>query len=68
VANSGKIFARKLVGKGYFLAIFTMKPKAPPIKNRQGHLFRTELSQIINLSHPIVKLAKESVPQILVAK
>jgi len=35
-----------------------MKPKASPIKDRQGHLFRTELSKIINPGHPMVRLAK----------
>ena len=35
-----------------------MRPKAPPIKDRQGHLFRTELSKIINPGHPMVRLAK----------
>jgi len=58
MTNSGKIFARKLIRKDYFLAIFIMKPKTPPIKNKQGHLFRTELSKIINLNHPMVRLAK----------
>ena len=58
MTNSGKIFVGRLIRKDYFLAIFTMKPKPSPIKNRQGDLFRTELSKVINLNHPMVRLSK----------
>jgi len=34
-----------------------MKPKASPSANKQRHLFKTELIHIIDLSHPLVKLA-----------
>ena len=34
-----------------------MKPKPPPIKNTQGHLFKIELENIIHKGHPMVKLA-----------
>ena len=35
-----------------------MKPKSPPIKDRQSELFRVELTGVIDLSHSMVKLAK----------
>jgi IS5 family transposase len=35
-----------------------MKPKSPSIKERQGELFRVELTGVIDLSHSMVKLAK----------
>ena len=34
-----------------------MKPKPPPIKDKQGHLFKIELVRIINKAHFMVKLA-----------
>jgi IS5 family transposase len=34
-----------------------MKPKKSPVKERQGNLFRVELSSIINHGHGLVKLA-----------
>ena len=34
-----------------------MKPLKPEIENRQRALFRTELEQIINLEHSLVKLS-----------
>jgi hypothetical protein len=39
------------------LHIAPMKPKRPPQHNRQEDLFRSELSQIIDLRHPLVKPA-----------
>lgn len=36
---------------------YHMKPKKPANKNRQRELFRVELSQIIDTSHSLVKLA-----------
>lgn len=39
-----------------FLANFAMKPKKPPIKERQADLFRVELAKIIDTSHGLVKL------------
>lgn len=41
-----------------FLAIFDMKPKSPPVQNRQSELFRPELLSMINPAHSLVKLAK----------
>jgi len=35
-----------------------MKPKKSPTHDRQQDLFRAELVQIINPTHPLVKLAK----------
>ena len=35
-----------------------MKPKHPPIKERQQELFRTELSNIIDPGHALVKMAR----------
>ena len=35
-----------------------MKPKKPPQKNRQGDLFRIELSRIIDPSHGLVKMSR----------
>lgn len=35
-----------------------MKPKKPPVKNRQGDLFRIELSRIVDPSHGLIKLSK----------
>jgi len=34
-----------------------MKPKKSPVKERQGNLFRVELSRIVNCEHGLVKLA-----------
>jgi IS5 family transposase len=34
-----------------------MKPKKSPVKERQGNLFRVELSRIVNRGHGLVKLA-----------
>jgi IS5 family transposase len=34
-----------------------MKPKESPVKERQGNLFRVELSRIVNRGHGLVKLA-----------
>jgi IS5 family transposase len=39
------------------LQIVSMKPKQSPQHNRQEDLFRSELSQIIDLRHPLVRLA-----------
>ena len=36
-----------------------MKPKASPCENPQGELFRVELTEVINLGHPLVRLADE---------
>ena len=41
-----------------FLANSQMKPKRSPIKERQQELFRSELSNIIDSSHSMVKLAQ----------
>lgn len=38
------------------LQILTMKPKRSPQHSRQEDLFRSELCQIIDLGHPLVKL------------
>jgi IS5 family transposase len=35
-----------------------MKPKKSPVKNRQGDLFRIELSRIVDANHGLVKLSK----------
>lgn len=35
-----------------------MKPKKSPVKNRQGDLFRIELSRIVDPGHGLVKLSK----------
>ena len=35
-----------------------MKPKKPPIQDRQGHLYRPELVQICDPTHPLVKLTE----------
>jgi len=35
-----------------------MKPNRPPKENPQGDLFRSELVQIIDLNHPLVKLSE----------
>jgi IS5 family transposase len=35
-----------------------MKPKKPAVKDRQRDLFRIELTQIIDTSHALVKLAE----------
>jgi IS5 family transposase len=40
------------------LQIINMKPKQSPHHNRQHDLFRSELAQIINLRHPLVKLSQ----------
>jgi IS5 family transposase len=34
-----------------------MKPRKPSSEDPQGHLYRTELSQLIDLAHPLAKLA-----------
>jgi hypothetical protein len=39
-------------------ANFQMKPKKSPQQNRQQDLFRSELSNMINPNHPLVKIAK----------
>ena len=39
------------------MVFFAMKPKKPAIKESQKDLFRVELKKIIDLSHPLVKLA-----------
>ena len=36
-----------------------MKPKLSPCENPQGELFRVELTEVINLDHPLVRLADE---------
>lgn len=41
-----------------FLQILAMKPKKPAVKDRQRDLFRIELTQIIDSSHALVKLAE----------
>lgn len=35
-----------------------MKPKTPPVEERQGDLFRVELTNVIDMEHALVKLAK----------
>ena len=35
-----------------------MKPRKPPIKERQGDLFRVELTNVIDMGHGLVRLAK----------
>lgn len=40
------------------LQILSVKPKRSPHHNRQHDLFRSELVQIIDLRHPLVKLAQ----------
>jgi IS5 family transposase len=35
-----------------------MKPKKSPVQERQGHLFRVELSRIVDRGHGLVKLAE----------
>jgi IS5 family transposase len=40
------------------LQILHMKPKQSPHRNRQHDLFRSELAQIIDLRHPLVKLSQ----------
>jgi IS5 family transposase len=35
-----------------------MKPKRPPVEERQGELFRVELTNMIDTEHGLVKLAK----------
>ena len=35
-----------------------MKPKESPIKEKQKELFRVELSQLVDLDHALVKLAR----------
>ncbi len=34
-----------------------MKPRKPSSEDPQGHLYRIELSQLIDLEHPLAKLA-----------
>ena len=41
-----------------FLANFNMKPKKPPQQNRQHDLFRSELANMVNPTHPLVTLSK----------
>lgn len=36
-----------------------MKPRPSPQEDNQGHLFRLELRNILNLQHPLVRLADE---------
>lgn len=40
------------------LQILSMKPKQSPHRNRQHDLFRSELTQIIDLRHPLVRMAQ----------
>jgi IS5 family transposase len=40
------------------LQIIAMKPKKSPVQERQGNLFRVELSRIIDRGHGLVKLAE----------
>jgi len=35
-----------------------LKPRRPPVKERQGDLFRVELTNVIDMGHALVKLAK----------
>ena len=35
-----------------------MKPRRPPVEERQGDLFRVELTKVIDMEHGLVKLAK----------
>ena len=35
-----------------------MKPTKPPIKNKQGDLFRSQLETIISQNHSLVKLSR----------
>ena len=41
-----------------FLQIFQMKPKKSPQQNRQQDLFRSELANMINPNHPLVRIAQ----------
>ena len=52
------IYARNHLNYNTFLANSQMKPKRSPIKERQQELFRSELSNIIDSSHSMVKLAQ----------
>jgi len=40
-----------------YIICTSMKPKRSPQRDRQEDLFRSELSQIIDLRHPLVRLA-----------
>jgi IS5 family transposase len=50
--------ARYQVVNILFLAFFIMKPKKSPQQNPQPDLFRPELRNMINSTHPLVKLSE----------